>query len=98
MSGTSHHGKQSTVNFTHSAGGTGQNSKQYDIPTLKRLNPELYKEIAKQQRQVQYPIFTSVQHLKERYSYHEMRVQRIQKRTEEVTRELEAKRDAEMAA
>jgi hypothetical protein len=27
-----------------------------------------------------------------------MRVQRIQKRTEEVTRELEAKRDAEIAA
>jgi hypothetical protein len=48
------------VNFTHSAGATGQNSKQYDIPTLKRLNPELYKEIAKQQRQVQDPIFTSV--------------------------------------
>jgi hypothetical protein len=96
MSGTSHPGKQSTVNFTHSAGGT--QSKQYDIPTLKRLNPELYKEIAKQQRQVQDPIFTSVQHLKERYSYHEMRVQRIQKRTEEVTRELEAKRDAELAA
>jgi len=47
---------------------------------------------------VQDPIFTSVQHLKERYSYHEMRVQRIQKRTEEVTRELEAKRDAEIAA
>ena len=39
-----------------------------------------------------------MQHLKERYSYHEMRVQRIQKRTEEVTRELEAKRDAEIAA
>ena len=36
--------------------------------------------------------------MKERYSYHEMRVQRIQKRTEEVTRELEAKRDAEIAA
>ena len=62
------------------------------------MNPELYKEIAKQQRQVQDPIFASVQNLKERYSYHEMRVQRIQKRTEEVTRELEAKRDAEIAA
>lgn len=36
--------------------------------------------------------------MKERYSYHELRVQRIQKRTEEVTRELEAKRDAEQAA
>jgi hypothetical protein len=39
-----------------------------------------------------------MQHLKERYSYHELRVQRIQKRGEEVTRELEAKRDEEQAA
>lgn len=36
--------------------------------------------------------------MKERYSYHEMRVQRIQKRTEEVTKELEGKREAELAA
>ena len=36
--------------------------------------------------------------MKERYSYHEMRVQRIQKRTEEVTKELEARREAEIAA
>ena len=36
--------------------------------------------------------------MKERYSYHEMRVQRIQKRTEEVTKELEDKREAEIAA
>lgn len=36
--------------------------------------------------------------MKERYSYHEMRVQRIQKRTEEVTKELESKREAEVAA
>ena len=71
---------------------------KYDAPTLKRLNPELYKEMAKQSKQVQDPIFTSVQHLKERYSYHEMRVQRIQKRTEEVARELEIKRDEEIAA
>lgn len=35
------------------------------------------------------PIYQSVQHIKERYDYHEMRVQRIQKRTEEVARELE---------
>ena len=54
--------------------------------------------MAKQAKQVQDPIFTSVQHLKERYSYHEMRVQRIQKRTEEVARELEQQREAELAA
>lgn len=47
---------------------------------------------------MQDPIFSSVQHLKERYSYHELRVQRIQKRGEEVTRELETKRDEEQAA
>jgi hypothetical protein len=35
----------------------------------------------------------SVKHLKERYSYHDMRQQRIQKRTEEITRELEAKNE-----
>ena len=65
---------------------------------MQRLNPELFKELAKQQKQVQDPMFTSVQNMKERYSYHEMRVQRIQKRTEEVTRELEQKRDEEQAA
>jgi len=65
---------------------------------LKLLNPELYKEMAKQANQVQDPIFSSVKHLKERYGYHELRVQRIQKRGEEVTRELEAKRDEEQAA
>lgn len=42
------------------------------------------------------PIFTSVQHLKERYGYHEMRQQRIQKRTEEVAKELEAKNDEQI--
>jgi hypothetical protein len=38
-------GKNSTVNF-NAPGAGGQ--KQYDAPTLKRLNPELYKEMAKQ--------------------------------------------------
>jgi len=37
------------------------------------------------------PSFISVQHIKERYGYHETRLQRIQKRTEELTKELEAK-------
>lgn len=39
------------------------------------------------------PIFVSVRNLKERYGYHEMRTQRIQRRTEELTRELEAKNE-----
>lgn len=64
---------------------------------MKRLNPELYKEMSKNQQQVQDPIFTSVLHMKERYSYHETRMQRIEKRTTEVTKELELKRDEEQA-
>lgn len=39
------------------------------------------------------PIFVSVRNLKERYGYHEMRVQRIQRRTYELTKELEAKNE-----
>lgn len=54
--------------------------------------------MARQDKQVQDPLFSSVKHLKERYSYHELRLQRIAKRTEEVTRELEQKRDEEQAA
>jgi len=37
-------GKNSNVNFNATGGG----QKQYDAPTLKRLNPELFKEMAKQ--------------------------------------------------
>lgn len=57
------------------------------------LNPELYKEIEKQEKQMKDPIFLSVRNLKERYGYHEMRVQRIQRRTEELTKELEARNE-----
>lgn len=56
----------------------------------------MYKEYAKQQRQMQDPIYQSIQHIKERYGYHEMRLQRIQKRTEEVTKELEAKNEEQI--
>ena len=52
-------------------------AKSYGAPTLKMLNPELYKEIEKQEKQMKDPIFVSVRNLKERYGYHEMRVQRI---------------------
>ena len=67
--------------------------KSYHAPTLAMLNPELYKEMQKQEKQMKDPIFVSVRNLKERYGYHEMRVQRIQRRTEELTRELEAKNE-----
>lgn len=72
---------------------TPKAEKNYGIPTLKMLNPELYKEIEKQERQMKDPTLLSVRNIKERYSYHEIRVGRIQKRTDELTKELEAKND-----
>jgi len=65
----------------------------YGIPTLKMLNPELYKEIEKQEKQMKDPIFLSVRNLRERYGYHEIRAQRIAKRTDELTKELEQKNE-----
>ena len=73
--------------------GTSGDQKSYGAPTLKMLNPELFKEIEKQEKQMKDPIFVSVRNLKERYGYHEMRVQRIQRRTEEMTKDLEAKNE-----
>ena len=57
------------------------------------LNPELYKEMEKAEKQMKDPIFVSVRNLKERYGYHEIRAQRIAKRTEELTKELEVKNE-----
>ena len=57
------------------------------------LNPELFKEMEKQEKQMKDPIFVSIRNLKERYGYHEIRAQRIAKRTEELTKELEAKNE-----
>jgi len=39
------------------------------VPTLKMLNPELFKEMEKANRQMKDPIFLSVRNLKERHSY-----------------------------
>ena len=55
------------------------------------LNPELYKEIEKQERAMKDPALLSVRNIKERYSYHEIRIGRIQKRTDELTKDLEFK-------
>lgn len=63
------------------------------VPTLKMLNPELFKEMQKAELQMKDPVFLSVRNLKERHSYQEMRVQRIHKRTEEMTKELEIKQE-----
>ena len=79
-------------NTTGTAGGAS-GATQYGIPTLKMLNPELYKEMEKQEKQMKDPIYLSVRNLKERYGYHEIRAQRIAKRTEELTKELEHKNE-----
>mmetsp|Transcript_42097 Transcript_42097/g.55449 ORF Transcript_42097/g.55449 Transcript_42097/m.55449 type:complete len:138 (+) Transcript_42097:425-838(+) len=87
---------KSAVGFNLKHSGTPMNAtdtKSYGAPTLKMLNPELFKEIEKQEKQMKDPIFVAVRNLKERYGYHEMRVQRIQRRTEELTKELEAKNE-----
>ena len=92
--------KNVTVNFAiggpKMAGGdnvSGGGQTNYGIPTLKMLNPELYKEIEKQEKQMKDPIFLSVRNLRESYGYHEIRAQRIAKRTDELTKELEQKNE-----
>jgi hypothetical protein len=56
---------------------TMKSELNYGIPTLKMLNPELYKEMEKQEKQMKDPTFLSVRNIKERYSYHEIRIGRI---------------------
>lgn len=86
----------STMNYTglRSANNTAQPGdlpvqKSYDIPTIKLLNPELYKEMEKKQRQMRDPIYQSLKNIKERHTYLENRQQRIDKRNAEIARELE---------
>jgi len=68
----------------------------YGAPTMKMLNPALYAEMEKNEKQSKDPIFVSVRNIKERYSYHEIRVTRISKRSDEVTKELEALNEEEI--
>lgn len=67
--------------------------KSYDIPTIKVLNPELYKEMEKKQRQMRDPIYQSLRNIKERHTYLENRQQRIDKRNAEIARELEERNE-----
>ena len=67
--------------------------KSYDIPTIKLLNPELYKEMEKQHRQMRDPIYQSLRNIKERHTYLENRQQRIDKRNAEIARELEERNE-----
>jgi hypothetical protein len=79
-----------TANFDQDGHRT---SKSYALPTIKLLNPELYKQMERQSKQIQDPTFQSMKNLKERYGYRELRQQRIQKRMDEVTKELEQKNE-----
>jgi len=73
-----------------------ESQQDYGVPTLEILNPELYKENVKKAKVVKDSTFESLKHIKERYGYHELRAQRAQKRSEEIQKELEAKRDEEI--
>mmetsp|Transcript_18573 Transcript_18573/g.31776 ORF Transcript_18573/g.31776 Transcript_18573/m.31776 type:complete len:80 (-) Transcript_18573:52-291(-) len=74
--------------------GGGGAQKSYGIPTIKILNPELYKELERKGRQMRDPIYQSLKNIKERHTYLENRQQRIDKRNQEIGRELK-ERDEE---
>jgi len=48
-------------------------TKSYDIPTIKLLNPALYKEMAKKDNRIVDPIAMSLKNIKERHTYTENR-------------------------
>lgn len=87
----------SNMNYTVASTGAHQPDlpmqKSYDIPTIKLLNPELYKELEKQHRQMRDPIYQSLRNIKERHTYLENRQQRIDKRNQEIAKELEEKNE-----
>ena len=68
--------------------GNMSKQKSYGIPTIKLLNPELYKAMEKEQRQMKDPMFQSLKNIKERHTYLENRQQRIDKRNQEIAKEL----------
>ena len=68
-------------------------NKSYGIPTIALLNPDLYMEMSKKERQMRDPIFQSLKNIKERHTYNENRQQRIDKRNAEIARELKEKAD-----
>ena len=73
-----------------------QSQKSYGIPTIKLLNPELYKEMSKPDRLVKDPIFMSLKNIKERHTYLENRQQRIDKRNNEIARELKFRQEEQV--
>ncbi len=68
-----HHSAASNLNKSATAVGGGA----IGVPTLKMLNPELFKEMEKAEKQTKDPIFLSVSNLRERQSYQELRMHRI---------------------
>ena len=81
------------MNITGRTGGFADNQKSYDIPTIKLLNPQLYKEMAKKDRQVRDPMFVSLKNIKERHTYLENRQMRIDKRKNEIDKELKERQE-----
>lgn len=69
------------------------NQKSYGIPTIALLNPQLYKEMEKEERGMKDPIFGSLKNIKERHTYQENRQQRIDKRNTEIARELKIREE-----
>lgn len=67
--------------------------KSYGIPTIALLNPTLYKEMVKKERQMKDPVFESLKNVKERHTYQENRQQRIDKRNAEIAKELKERQD-----
>ena len=61
------------------------------VLSLKVLNPELVREQQQHLGDLKDPTYECVQRLKERYSYHEMRQQRVQIRNEEMCSEIKQK-------
>ncbi|CAI2381989.1 unnamed protein product [Moneuplotes crassus] len=91
-------GNQKRSDESNKSKGSLLNDSQhnYGVPTLEILNPELYKDKAKNAKVVKDFQYESVKNIKERYSYHELRVQRANKRSQEIQKELEAKREEEI--
>lgn len=54
-------------------GDVSMTQMSYGIPTIKLLNPELYKEMEKRGRQMRDPIYQSLKNIKERHTYLENR-------------------------
>ena len=70
--------------------------QSYGIPTIKLLNPELFKIQNKVNRQMRDPIYQSLKNIKERHTYLENRQQRIDKRNAEIAKELQEKKEEQL--